>query len=107
MINYLARLRSPLPQFQFYSWTTEGGREVEVVKALDAHPPDVVVVVSRDLTDFGIARYGERDGAGKQIVQWLASHYQITHKIGDDPFESSQRGAYVLQRIPAEGTGKK
>jgi len=98
MINYLARLRSPLPQFQFYSWTMEGGRELAVVKALDAHPPDVVVIISRDLNEFGLARYGERDGGGRQIMEWLGQHYQVTHHIGDDPLNSNQRGAYVLQR---------
>lgn len=102
MINYLARRPGPLPQFQFYAFTTEGGRESVVVKALDAHPPDLVVIASRDLHDYGIAHYGERDGAGRQIVQWLGQHYQITHQIGPSPLESDQPGAYVLQRKPAE-----
>jgi hypothetical protein len=31
---------------------------------------------------------------------WLAQHYQITHKIGDDPLGSNKRGAYVLAPIP-------
>ena len=97
MINYLARMPSPLPQFQFYSFTTEGGRELAVVAALEAHPPDAVVIVSRDLKEFGITQYGERDGGGRQIMQWLGQHYEITHKIGDDPLNSDQRGAYVLQ----------
>jgi hypothetical protein len=102
MINYLARRPGPLPQFQFYAFTTEGGRERAVVAALDAHPPDLVVIASRDLRDYGISRYGERDGAGQQIVQWLGQHYQITHQIGDNPLEANRCGAYVLQRKPAE-----
>ncbi|MSU24521.1 MAG: hypothetical protein EXS32_11955 [Opitutus sp.] len=101
MINYLARRPSPLPQFQFYSFTTEGGRELAVVAALEAHPPDVVVIISRDLKEFGITQYGERDGGGRQIMQWLGQHYQVAHHIGDDPLNSDQRGAYVLQRKAA------
>jgi hypothetical protein len=102
MINYLARMRSPLPQFQFYSWATEGGRERTLVAALEARPPDLVVIASRDLNDFGIARYGDREGAGREIVQWLASHYRVTHHFGDDPLISNQRGAYVMQRMSVE-----
>ena len=97
MINYLARRPSPLPQFQYYSFTTEGGRESAVVSALNAHAPELVVIFGRDLRDFGVARYGERDGAGREIVQWLSQHYRITHHFGGDPLSSEQRGAYVLQ----------
>ena len=107
MINYLARLPSPLPQFQFYSWATEGGRERGIVETLNAHPPDVVVIASRDLNDFGISRYGERDGAGREIMQWLAQHYRVTHHFGDDPLNSDQRGAYVMQRISAGESARK
>lgn len=102
IINYLARMRSPLPQFQFYSFTTEDGRERSVVEALEAHPPDFIVFISRDLHDFGITRYGDRDGEGRQIVQWAEKNYRITHHFGDDPLSSDQRGAYILQRRSSE-----
>ena len=104
MINYLSRRRSPLPQFQFHGFTTEGGRELKIVEALTAQPPDLVVIASRDLRDFGIKIYGERDGAGRQIMHWIARHYEVTHKIGNDPLDSAQCGAYILQRKPAVGS---
>jgi hypothetical protein len=102
MINYLSRRTSPLPQFQFHGFTTEGGRETEVVKALTANPPDIVVIASRDLRDFGVKIYGERDGAGRQIMRWIAERYEITHKIDNDPLDSAQCGAYIMQKkLPA------
>lgn len=102
MINYLSRRPSPLPQFQFHGFTTEGGREAEVVKALSANPPDLVVIISRDLRDFGVKIYGERDGAGRQIMRWIAERYEITHKIDNDPLDSAQCGAYIMQKkLPA------
>jgi len=100
MVNYLARLRSPLPQFQYYSFTTEAGREKGIVDALRLRPPDRVVVISRfGLGDFGIVRYGERDGAGRQIIEWVNQNYRITHRFGGDPLATDQRGAYILSRI--------
>jgi hypothetical protein len=107
MVNYLARMRSPLPQFQFYSWATEGGREREIVEALDAHRPDLIVIVGRDLNEFGITHYGERDGGGRAIMQWIAQHYRVTHHIGNDPLNSNQRGAYVMEQIFNNGAEKK
>ncbi len=101
MINYLSRRTSPLPQFQFHGFTTEGGREAEVVKALTAKPPDIVVITSRDLRDFGVKIYGERDGAGRLIMRWIAERYEITHKIDNDPLDSAQCGAYIMQKKPA------
>ncbi len=102
MINYLSRRPSPLPQFQFHGFTTEGGREAEVVKALTANPPDIVVIASRDLRDFGVKIYGERDGAGRQIMRWIAERYEITHKIDNNPLDSAQCGAYIMQKkLPA------
>lgn len=98
MINYLSRRPSPLPQFQFYGFTTENGRELEVVKALQARPPDLVVIASRDLRDFGVSKYGERDGAGRQIMRWIAERYEVTHQIDNDPLDSAQCGAYIMQR---------
>lgn len=56
MINYLARMRSPLPQFQFFSFTTENGLESDIVMALQRNPPDLIVIVNRDLRDFGVSR---------------------------------------------------
>lgn len=106
MINYLSRRPSPLPQFQFHGFTTEGGREAEVVNALTVNPPDIVVIVSRDLRDFGVKIYGERDGAGRQIMRWIAERYEITHKIDNDPLDSAQCGAYILQKKSPVAPGR-
>ena len=75
MVNYLARLRSPLPPFQYYSFTTENGKEAALVEQLRLRPPDRVVILSRfGLGDFNIMRYGERDGAGRQILLWIGEN---------------------------------
>jgi hypothetical protein len=40
MINYLARKASIVAPFAFFSATTSGSGEAQVVKSLEAHPPD-------------------------------------------------------------------
>ena len=99
MVNYLARLRSPLPQFQFYSFTTEDGKEAGIVEQLRLHPPDRIVIISRfGLGDFNLARYGDRDGNGRQILLWIGANYRVTHHFGGDPLATDQRGAVILER---------
>ncbi len=110
MVNYLARRKSPLRYFQYHSFTTEGGREADIVSALSTNPPEIVVILSRGLDDFGVKRYGESDGAGKRIIEWVDGNYEITHHFGGDPLDlANQRGAYILRlreraRKPAAST---
>lgn len=75
MINYLARRASPVAPFFFYSVTTAGGREAEIVKQLKANPPEWVVLMPRDLTEYGIRQYGERSGAGAELLEWVRQDY--------------------------------
>ena len=97
MINYLARLPSTVAPFIFYSAVTESGGEEEIVQQLNRQPPDVVVIVSRNLQEFGVQRYGEAAGRGKLILRWVDDNYnQIAH-LGGDPFDYRERGALIFK----------
>jgi hypothetical protein len=98
MINYLARLPSPVAPFFFFSAATRGFREQEIVNDLQTHPPDCIVIVSRDLREYGIARYGENPGGGKRILDWASANYHVAGSIGDDPLDYNKRGAIILRR---------
>ena len=76
MINYLARLPSTVPEVFFFSAATEGGREAEIVRQLDRSPPDVVLFIRRDMSEYGIQRYGDRPGNGALILAWLSDNYR-------------------------------
>lgn len=75
MLNYLARRASPVAPFFFYSVTTAGGREAKLVEQLKADPPEWVVVLPRDLREYGIQHYGERPGAGGELLDWVRQGY--------------------------------
>lgn len=75
MINYLARRASPVAPFFFYSVTTAGGREARIVEQLKANPPEWVVLIPRDLAEYGIKHYGERSGAGAELLEWVRQDY--------------------------------
>ncbi|WP_414662134.1 hypothetical protein [Horticoccus sp. 23ND18S-11] len=96
MLNYLPRLRSPLAPFFFYSAATEGGREAQLVAELQQRPPDYVITVPRDLSEYGIRLYGERPGAGGELMRWVAANY---HGAPGDPAPAYRGDAIqVFQR---------
>lgn len=73
MLNYLVRMRSPVGTI--YSAVTDATREADLVKRLEAASPEWVAVVPRDLGEYGIARYGERSGAGMDLLRWVERDY--------------------------------
>jgi hypothetical protein len=98
MINYLARRPCPVSPFFFFSAATTGGREEAIVGDLQRHPPDWVVIVSRDLREYGVHRYGESIGEGALIMRWVDANYRLSGRVGGDPLDVRQRGAVVLRR---------
>jgi hypothetical protein len=96
-INYLARLRNPLPHAFFYAGATSGGREAEIVNGMSRSPPYWIVIISRDLIGYGIERYGEEPGSGAEIMKWVDQNYKQVGSIGGDPFDYRERGAIILR----------
>jgi len=97
MINYLARLRTPTRAFAFYGGDMQGGREEESVREVRRDPPDWIVVISRDLREYGIERFGERPGAGQLILQWVNDHYEKSQSLGRDPLDYRMNGGAILK----------
>jgi hypothetical protein len=98
MINYLAHLPSTVAPYCFYAMATADGREDEIVAELKSKPPDWVVIISRDLRDYGIPRYGDETDNGRQLLRWVKANYEIVEPVGGDPFDSTQCGALILKR---------
>ncbi len=98
MINYLARKPSTVAPFAFFYATTFGDGEARIVQSLLARPPDWVAVISRDLREYGIERYGEAPGSGKLLLDWVGANYSISARFGGDPLDPGQYGALLLHR---------
>jgi hypothetical protein len=100
IINYLSRMPIPVSPYSFFGAATFGGREESILSALRQRPPDWIAIVSRDLTDYGIQRYGEDIGNGRLILDWVNEHYDRSSSIGGDPLDPLQSGAVILKRKP-------
>ena len=101
MINYLARMPNPVAPFVFYTATTAEGRGAQVVADLDRQKPAWVAIISRDLREYGIERYGEAPGKGGEIMQWVNDHYVEAFSVGGDPLDYRQHGVVILRRTDA------
>ena len=101
MINYLARQPCPVADIYFFGVATGNGGEERIVRALQQHPPDRVVIISRDLREYGVQRYGDGFGSGQQLLQWVGANYDRAFSIGGDPLDVRQRGSIVLERKAA------
>jgi hypothetical protein len=87
MINYLTRLRGPTRDY-FYIDPNE-----QFFEDIEAHPPDRIALISRDLREYGVQRYG-----GNNLKPWLEKYYtQIAH-FGGNPLDYRQHGAVILKR---------
>lgn len=73
MFNYLLRRRSPVSTL--YSAVMDEWRETIVVEQLEADPPEWVLLVPRDLGEYRVTRYGERSGAGRDLLEWVGRDY--------------------------------
>ena len=95
MINYLTRIPSTVPYY-FYASTPP-----ELVTELETRPPERVVVISRDLREYGIERYGDTPGHGQEILEWLSRNYARYAHAGGNPLDVRSRGvAFFKQNTP-------
>lgn len=97
-INYFARLRNPVPHACFYKGSMETKTEAELVADLEKRPPEWIIIVSRDLIAFGIERYGEKPGAGQEVLRWVEQNYYKTARTGGDPLDYREHGAIILRK---------
>ena len=104
MINFLARMPSPIAPYAYYTACTMGGQEDRIVTNLQSHPPDVVVIVSRPLLEFGIPRWGVDTDEGRQILSWVQQNYMIAFSRGGNPLDPDVRGVVVLTPRPGNAT---
>jgi hypothetical protein len=87
MINYLSRMRSPVADM-FIPDPNQGFRA-----NLEQNLPDWIVLISRDLREYGVERYGDAT-----LMSWLNQHYTTAAHFGQSPLDYRERGAVILRR---------
>jgi len=74
--------------------------EAEVVRSLEAAPPETVVLVHRDVSEYGVPMFGSDQRYGGRILQWVMARYRPIRIVGDNPLDARGVGLMILQRRP-------
>jgi hypothetical protein len=92
MINYLSRHKSPESAVLRES-------EEKFLEQLRRKPPEYIILISRDIKDFGITRYGAPGNPGSALVPWVGANYKSEQWVGGDPLDpNAQVGAVIMRR---------
>ena len=96
ILNYLSRRPNPTP---FYNYMPTGYSifgEAPILQSLREAPPDVVVLVEKDTSEFGY-RYFGTDYAARTRA-FLQDNYVIAHRLGAMPLSGQGFGILVMRR---------
>jgi hypothetical protein len=98
MLNYLSRRDSPLRVVNLMPPELLAFGEDDVLQSLEAAPPDLVLLVHKDVSEYGYPLFGTDVRYGERTLRWLESAYEVTRDIGSDPMSASGFGIRVLRK---------
>jgi hypothetical protein len=99
MVNFLARRSNPTPYLNFMPLEIAVFGEERMLAAYRAHPPDWILLVHRDASEFGLRFFGV--DYAKDFAAWIVESYEDTLLLGDPPFEGPYFGMRLLRRRSA------
>ena len=96
-LNYLTRRVNPTPYAVFGSEVWAYG-EQNMLAACETNPPDYIVLIQWDSSEFGAPRFGLQKGFGYDVMQWVGRNYEPVELIGSEPFQNGAFGIKILKR---------
>ena len=103
MLNYLTRRDNPTPYvvFAFEVWVFG---ETNMLATYEKNPPDYIVLVQRDSSEYGAQYFGRQKGYGLDVMQWVRRNYEPVHLISNEPLQNGAFGIQILKRSPPRTT---
>jgi hypothetical protein len=96
MINYLLRRRSSIPYVTMLPSDLATFGEAAFLDALGRDPPEVILLVHRDTSEYGRRFFGT--DYGLPVAAWIAKHYAPAGRAGDIPLRASSRMGIAAMR---------
>ncbi|MBZ0169188.1 MAG: glycosyltransferase family 39 protein [Kofleriaceae bacterium] len=100
MLNYLLRRDSPLRVINLMPPEILAFGEDDVLHSLQAAPPDFVLLVHRDVIEYGYPLFGTDPRYGLRTMTWLTAHYRSSQVIGRNVMSNSGFGIEIFRRNP-------
>ncbi len=98
MVNFLTRRRNPTPYVNFMPPELAIFGEGAILEALQAHPPDYVILIHKNTAEYGVKFFGADPSYGKLIMDWVASHYRPVWQTQHEPLQDANFGIKLMKR---------
>jgi len=108
MLNYLSRRPTTSRCMNFMMTEMIVFGEAPLLDGLKAKPPDYVLLVHKDTSEFGSRFFGADESYGRGILDWVRSNYGSAALVGHEPLRDEQFGIKILARTrgPAAGASR-
>jgi hypothetical protein len=96
-LNYLTRRATPTPFINFMPPEFAFFGEQQMLAALEQAPPDLVLLIHKDTTEYGLPLFGVDYGV--ELAAWVRERYGETWRVGAKPLENagSRFGVALLE----------
>lgn len=98
MLNYLSRRTNPARYFSWNPAELAAFGQGSMRQAFLDGAPDYVLLISRDVSEFGVKPFGTEERFGAGLLRWIREHYQPVYAVGDDPLDPKGFGVRILQK---------
>ena len=97
MLNYLSRRTTTVPYVNFMIPEMIVFGETRMLNDFKSRPPEYVMLVDNNSSEFGVGPFGSDPRNGKQIMDWVNQNYQPVTLIGSEPLQGGNFGIKILK----------
>jgi hypothetical protein len=97
MLNYLTRRRNPCPYVNFMPPELIIFGEDRILNSLHKAPPDYVILVDKDTSEYGYRFFGKNYGI--KLFSWIQENYTAVETIGNEPFSGKGFGIVIAKKV--------
>jgi hypothetical protein len=101
-LNYLSRRINPTPCLFWDPNSMAIWGQAAMTSRFESTPPDYVLLVEQDQSEFGVGYFGSYPGYGVELMQWINQNYKVAVLFGDVPLRNGGFGIEILQRLAPE-----
>jgi hypothetical protein len=69
-----------------------------MLDAFGRRPPDYVLLVHKNTSEFGFGAFGDDPRYGRRIMEWVRPRYEPVALFGAEPFVGQAFGIRILKR---------
>lgn len=101
LLNFMTRRRTPLRNVSVLPTDLTMFGEDSYLSILKAAPPELIVLIDRDVTSYGAGRFGEDPLYGAGIMAWVRSEYPLVELFPTEPGPiKTSGGVTIFRRAP-------